>query len=94
MHIESRDRVQPGTYVFAGDRIGHPSCEGGVSNGTHVHLARRYNGEWIAADGPLPFNLDGWISSGTGTEYDGFLTRGSSQVEAWNEVNDLNQITR
>jgi murein DD-endopeptidase MepM/ murein hydrolase activator NlpD len=94
MHIESRDRVQPGTYVFAGDRIGHPSCEGGVSNGTHVHLARRYNGEWIAADGPLPFNLDGWISSGTGTEYDGFLTRGSSQVEAWNEVNNLNQITR
>jgi len=94
MHIEARDRVQPGTYVYADDRIGHPSCEGGDANGIHVHLARRYNGEWIAADGPLPFNLDGWVSSGTGNEYDGFLTRGSSQVEAWDGVNDLNQITR
>lgn len=94
MHIESRDRVAAGTYVFAGDPIGHASCEGGVSNGTHVHLARRYNGEWIASDSPLPFNLDGWVSSGTGNEYDGFLTRGSSQVEAWDGVNELNQITR
>jgi hypothetical protein len=94
MHIESRDRVEAGAYVTAGDLIGHPSCEGGVSNGTHIHLARKYNGEWIAADGPLPFNLDGWISSGTGNEYDGFFTRGSEQVEAWDGVNELNQISR
>ena len=51
MHIETRDRIEPNTYVYAGERIGHPSCEGGVSNGTHVHLARKYNGEWIPADG-------------------------------------------
>ena len=94
MHVETRDRVEAGAYVFAGDHIGHPSCEGGISNGTHVHLARKYNGEWIAADGSLPFNLDGWISSGDGSVYDGFLTRGSQQVEAWDGVNDLNQITR
>ncbi len=94
MHIETRDRVVPGTYLFTGDRVGHPSCEGGIANGTHVHLARRYNGEWIAADGNLPFNLSGWISSGTGTEYDGYLTRGSQQVEAWDGKNDLNQIAR
>jgi hypothetical protein len=94
MHIESRDRVEAGAYVTAGDLIGHPSCEGGVSNGTHVHLARKYNGEWIAADGPLPFNMDGWISSGTGNEYDGFFTRSGEQVEAWDGVNELNQISR
>ncbi len=94
MHIESRDRVTPKTYVYAGERIGHPSCEGGVSNGTHVHLARKYNGEWIAADGPLPFVLDGWVSSGDGIEYDGFLTQGQRVLEAWNERNDLNQIAR
>jgi LasA protease len=94
MHIESRDRVEPKTYVYAGDRIGHPSCEGGVSNGTHVHLARKYNGEWIPADGTLPFQLDGWISSGNGVEYDGWLTKGDQVVEAWDGRNELNQISR
>ena len=83
MHIETRDRVQPGTQVKAGDHIGHPSCEGGISNGTHVHIARRYNGEWIPADQDIPFNLDGWISSGTGDLYDGFLTKNGVTVEAW-----------
>jgi hypothetical protein len=27
MHIESRDRVEPGTFLRAGERVGHPSCE-------------------------------------------------------------------
>lgn len=77
MHIDSNERVEAGTYVYAGQRIGHPSCEGGVSNATHLHIARRYNGEWIPADGSLPFVLDGWVSSGEGVYYDGYLTRGS-----------------
>lgn len=95
MHIETRDRVEPNTYVYAGEHIGHPSCEGGVANGTHVHLARKYNGEWIPADGNLPFNLEGWISSGNGTEYDGFLTRGSTVLEAMEGVfAGQNQISR
>jgi murein DD-endopeptidase MepM/ murein hydrolase activator NlpD len=95
MHIETRDRVLPGAYVYAGERIGHPSCEGGISNGTHVHLARKYNGEWIPADGSLPFNLEGWISSGDGIEYDGFLTRGAAHLEAMEGVfADKNQISK
>jgi hypothetical protein len=95
MHIETRDRIQPGTYVYAGERLGHPSCEGGFSNGTHVHLARKYNGEWISADGSIPFNLDGWISSGNGYEYDGYLTRGSTVLEALEgRFEGLNQISR
>jgi len=94
MHIESNQRVQPDTYVYAGEHIGHPSCEGGFSNGTHVHIARKYNGEWIAADGTLPFQFDGWVSSGNGIEYDGFLTKGDQVVEAWDGRNDLNQIGR
>ena len=96
MHIEDRDRVEVGQTLKAGDRIGHPSCEGGVANGTHTHLARRYNGEWIAADGPIPFNLDGWISSGdgTGTEYNGFLRRNAQVVEAWDSRKPENQIQR
>jgi len=93
MHIESRDRVTPGAFVKKGERIGHPSCEGGIANATHIHLARRYNGEWIAADGQIPFNLDGYLSSGTGVEYDGFLTRGTQQIEAWDGYNAVNQIS-
>jgi len=95
MHIASQDRVQPNTYVYAGQAIGHPSCEGGVSNATHLHLARKYNGEWIPADGNLPFNLDGWVSSGNGTEYDGFLTRSTTILSAEEGVFDgVNQISR
>jgi hypothetical protein len=94
MHIAADGREQPGEYLFAGDNIGHPSCEGGVANATHVHIARKYNGEWIAADGPLPFNLDGWVSSGGGREYDGYLTLGSQTIEAWDSASELNQITR
>ncbi len=94
MHIDTKDRVQPRTYVKAGEHIGHPSCEGGVSNGTHTHIARRYNGEWIPADQDLPFNLDGWISSGTGNEYDGYLNRGGKKVEAYAGNSDINQIQR
>lgn len=82
MHIAEKDRVSAGTYLKAGDRIGHPSCEGGIASGTHVHLARRYNGEWIPADQNLPFVLDGWISVGDGLEYEGLLERDSKKIRA------------
>ena len=99
MHIEGRDRVQAGTSVKAGERIGHPSCEGGYSTGTHFHLARRYNGEWIPADQEkagigVPFNLDGWISSGNGIEYDGYLERDGESIEAWEGYYPENTIHR
>ncbi len=94
MHMAAQDRVAAGTYVYTGDHIGHPSCEGGVANAAHLHLARKYNGEWIAADGSLPLVLGGWVSSGTGTEYDGYLKRGTSTLEAAEGISDLNQISR
>ena len=95
MHVDTHERVQPGTYVYAGDKIGHPSCEGGVSNATHLHLARKYNGEWIPADGKIPFILDGWVSSGNGIEYDGTLTKGKTTLTAEEGVLEgINQITR
>lgn len=94
MHIETRDRVEPGTYVRAGEKIGHPSCEGGIANGTHVHLARRYNGEWIPADQDIPFRLDGWVSQGTGTAYDGYLERAGHLIEAFAGNSPTNTIQR
>ncbi len=94
MHVESRDRVQPGTYLHAGDMVGHPSCEGGVSSGTHVHIARKFNGVWIPAGGSVPFNLSGWIASGTGEEYVGTLTRNGVTVESFEGNDPINQIQR
>ena len=93
-HIATQDRVPFGTMLEAGDRIGHPSCEGGPSNGTHLHFARRYNGEWIPADQDIPFNLDGWISQGNGTEYDGRLIRNGVSVEAYGYITQESQISR
>ncbi len=93
MHIAAEERVNPGEYLFAGENVGHPSCEGGVSNATHVHIARKFNGQWISADGSIPFNLNGWVSSGDGIEYNGFLSRGSQTIEAWDSANGLNLIS-
>ncbi|MBK6646186.1 MAG: LysM peptidoglycan-binding domain-containing protein [Anaerolineales bacterium] len=94
MHVSSQQRVTPGEYIYKNERIGHPSCEGGISNATHVHVARKYNGEWIAADGALPFNLGGWVSSGTGNEYDGYLSAAGYSIEALDAAQPENLITR
>jgi len=64
------------------EAIGHPSCEGGKSTGTHVHIARKYNGEWILADGPLAFELSGWRSYAGEKDYEGGMIRGEDQVIA------------
>ena len=94
LHVEERDRVAPGTYLEPGDRIGHPSCEGGVTTGTHLHLARKFNGEWISADGFIPFEMDDWTTVGTGDQYDGWMVREGEQLEACACRNDMNQISR
>ncbi|HNC07254.1 MAG TPA: hypothetical protein PLX14_01035, partial [Anaerolineales bacterium] len=94
MHIGSDERIQAGDYLFTNERVGHPSCEGGISNATHVHLARKYNGEWIPADGGIPFNLSGWLSRGDGIEYDGYLANGTRSIEAIDGASEENLITR
>lgn len=82
LHLATNGRVQAGVEVKAGDPIGYPSCEGGRVTGTHVHIARKYNGEWILADGPLAFNLEGWIAHNGAQAYQGTLTRGAATVTA------------
>jgi murein DD-endopeptidase MepM/ murein hydrolase activator NlpD len=79
-HVATQERVPVGTRVEVGDKIGHPSCEGGVSTGPPVHVARKYNGEWILADGPLSFNLSGFIAHNGVEDYEGTLTKGDMIV--------------
>ncbi|NOT03951.1 MAG: LysM peptidoglycan-binding domain-containing M23 family metallopeptidase [Anaerolineales bacterium] len=82
MHISDKDRVAKGTWLEVNDRIGHASCEGGVSTGTHLHFARKYNGEWVTADGPIPFILSGWRVVAGDKAYEGKLVRGDEVIIA------------
>ncbi|MAT43853.1 MAG: hypothetical protein CL609_16075 [Anaerolineaceae bacterium] len=94
MHISSWDRVEAGTYVRAGEKIGHPSCEGGISTGTHLHIARRYNGEWISAGGALPFTLSGYTARSSGVHYNGYLEKNGIYVEAWDRYRPESVVVR
>ena len=82
MHVGKKDRVPVGTWLEVNDRIGHASCEGGVTTGTHLHFARKYNGEWVTADGPIPFIMDGWRVVAGEKAYEGKLVRGDQVVTA------------
>ena len=75
MHIANSDKVEVGTELQTGDRIGHPSCEGGSSYGIHVHVARMYNGEWVLGEGGLPFVLSGYQANYAEGLCSGSLTR-------------------
>jgi LasA protease len=86
LHVATDGRVPLGTVVKQGDRIGHPSCEGGSATGTHVHLVRKYNGEWMPAEGIgngiLAFNLEGWIARNGSQPYLGTMVRNALVVTA------------
>ncbi|HEY3312880.1 MAG TPA: hypothetical protein VGK00_14670 [Anaerolineales bacterium] len=82
LHIRSDGKAVTGQVLQKDDHIGHASCEGGRANGTHLHIARKYNGEWILADGPLPFDMDGWIAHNGTAPYKGSLTRDDQTIVA------------
>jgi LasA protease len=93
-HIATKDRIASGTWVNAGTRIGHPSCEGGLATGTHAHIARKYNGEWVAAGDPLPFVLSGWQTHAGSLPRLGSLTRGTETVTASDSSPRTSRIIR
>lgn len=82
LHLATNERVSLGTELKTGDKIGYPSCEGGRSTGTHVHVARKFNGEWILADSVIPFTMSGWIPHRGIRAYEGTLTKGGLTVTA------------
>ena len=94
LHITTDGKLPVGTWVDKDDVLGRPSCEGGISTGTHVHIARKYNGEWIPADGPLPFDLGGWVAHAGPQAYKGTLTRGDQTLIACTCSNSTAMITR
>ena len=94
MHVAEQERVSPGTWVETNTPLGHPSCEGGQATGTHVHLARKYNGEWLAADGPLPMVLSGWVAHAGELSYDGTLEKDGVIVSAHPDGSSGSTIVR
>lgn len=94
LHIATKDRAPLGTWLEKDDRIGHPSCEGGRANGTHIHFARKFNGEWIIADGPLPFNLSGWVAHAGDSPGEGTMVKGDQVVVALPNGSAITKIVR
>lgn len=105
LHMAEQDRVKAGTQVQTGARIGHPSCEGFFLNAsaTHLHIARRYNGEWIAADcwacppgiAAPPFVMGGWVIKGYPNQiYQGWMEK-AGQVRRAEQGRDdpANQVS-
>jgi LysM repeat protein len=91
LHIADDGRVQEGSRVTTGDPLGHAACQGGFSTATHMHIARRYNGEWIPADCPQcrpeyrrpAFVMGGWsVVTLPSQEYQGFLERNGERRTA------------
>jgi murein DD-endopeptidase MepM/ murein hydrolase activator NlpD len=83
LHMATSGRAAAGTLVNAGDRIGHPSCEGGTADSSHLHFARLYNGQWMGAE-MFPFVLSGWTVNAADLEYEGTMSRNGEWREACN----------
>jgi hypothetical protein len=81
-HVADAGMISPWIRVSTGDPLGHPSCQGGRATGKHVHVARKYNGEWLPADGPVPFVLGGWQVVADPRNYYGSLIRAGEKVSS------------
>lgn len=95
-HLAEAGLTPANTQLDLGGPIGHPSCEGGTSTGTHVHLGRKYNGEWIPADGILPglvpFEMGGWTAQKGQEPYQGRMMRLGIWVEACTCSTSVNTV--
>ena len=93
LHVATDGRAQVGQKLKRGDPLGFPSCEGGEATGTHVHIARKYNGEWMPVDGAILFNMEGWIAHVGTAAYEGTLTRGTQVVIACTCSDEASHVT-
>lgn len=106
LHIAAEDSIKAGTLVQPGTPIGHPSCQGFDLNAvaTHLHIARRYNGEWMpadcwacASDTPAPpMVLSGWRVRGLPNQiYQGTMEKQGEPLRRAEQGRDItdNQVT-
>lgn len=82
LHVIPSDQIAVGSMLAQGELVGYASEVGGVTHGLHLHFARKYNGEWISADGPLPLELGGWRVRAGSEPYQGVLFREGCELLA------------
>lgn len=94
LHIAAVERAPVGTRLNLDDPVGHPSCEGGAATGTHVHVTRKYLGEWIGADEPFPFMLSGYRAVPGDASFQGVLVNGARIVTPRQDARSDSLIVR
>lgn len=105
LHVSPHDALRESQVVDAGNILGYTSCAGGFSTATHLHIARRYNGEWLPADcnrcpagADVPaFVMSDWKVVGLGNQlYQGFLVNtqdNRSVIAEQGRFTDVNAIS-
>lgn len=105
LHVSPHDALRESQVVDAGNILGYTSCAGGFSTATHLHIARRYNGEWLPADcnrcpagADVPaFVMSDWKVVGLGSQlYQGFLVNtqdNRSVIAEQGRFTDVNAIS-
>ncbi len=94
LHLADAERLPVGTLAGQDERLGHPSCEGGPATGKHIHLARKYNGEWIGLGPAVPLTLSGWLVVPGELPYQGQLVQDGRVIEARPDGSAPAQIIR
>jgi LasA protease len=94
LHVAREGMIAAGTRIAQDAPLGHPSCEGGAATGKHVHLALKYNGEWLGTNGPLPMELGGWRVIPGKRIYEGELVKDGQVVKAYPGGGRLTLIER
>lgn len=103
LHLADETLIDQGARVNVGDFVGRTSCAGGFSSATHLHIGRRFNGEWLPAEcqaclaGTVvpPFIMGGWQAQGIANqEYQGYMQRNNVQIRAeQGRLTTINQIS-
>ncbi len=105
LHVDYHDSLVEGQLVEAGNIIGYPSCLGGFTTATHLHIARRFNGEWLPADCNRcpadvtvpPFVMSNWKVVGLESQlYQGFMVNeldNRSAVAEQGRFTSINEIS-
>ena len=62
------------------DSSASPPAWAGRRKAPHIHIARKYNGEWMLAGGAVPFELDGWTIGDLPGTYLGTMSKDENTV--------------